>query len=88
MRLGDLEGAILNGTRQVDLPGRVAEVVAQFADDRRLGEGDERDSARGLVAVDGFDEPDAGALTQIIERLASSLVAAGEVVRDRGGNRR
>jgi hypothetical protein len=81
VRVGDLQGAILDGARQMDLPGRVAEVVAQLTDDRRLGEDNERDAALGLVAVDGFDEPDAGGLTQIIERLAPARVAAGKTMR-------
>jgi hypothetical protein len=56
-------------------PPGVAEVPLELAEDGRHGVGRERDAAVGLVAVDRLDEPEAGNLQEVVERLAAALVA-------------
>ena len=80
---GELAGAFLDRTRYMHAPSGVAEVTLDLAEDRRSGEGDERLASLRLVSVDCVDEPDAGCLVDILDRLASSLVAACEPARVR-----
>ena len=69
----------LDRTRHMHGPTSVTEVTADLAEDGRLGEGEERAASRGLVSVNCLDKPDAGGLIEILDRLASSSKAAGEV---------
>ncbi len=73
--LVDLQRAFLQLTRRTDRPAAVAEVAAQFADDRGDGEARERDAAGRIKAIDGLQEPEAGDLQQIVERLLGLAIA-------------
>jgi hypothetical protein len=53
-------------------------VALDLADDVRRGVGGERDLARELEAVDRLDQPDRANLLDVLERLATAGVAAGE----------
>ena len=72
------EAELLQVARRAHVPGGVAEVAAQLAEDRRDGVGGEREAAVGVPAVDGLDEADGGDLDQVVERLGRAAVAQRE----------
>ena len=82
-RLLERQAELLQVARRAHVPGRVAEVAAQLAEDRRHGVGREREPALGVPAVDGLDEADGRDLDQVVERLARAPVAQ----RERAGER-
>src|SRR5829696_1965731 len=70
---------VLQAARHVHGPGGVAEVAAQFAHDRRHGEGREDDAVVGVEALDGLQHAEHGDLHQVVERLALVREALGAV---------
>ncbi len=72
------EAELLQVARRAHVPGRVAEVAAQLAEDRRDRVGREREPALRVPAVHRLDQADRGDLDEVIERLARSPVAQGE----------
>ena len=82
-RLFERQAELLQVARRAHVPGRVAEVAAQLAEDRRHRVGREREPALRVPAVDGLDEADGGDLDQVVERLARAPVAQ----RERAGER-
>ena len=82
-RLLERQAELLQVARRAHVPGRVAEVAPQLAEDRRHGVGREREPALRVPAVDGLDEADGGDLDQVVERLAGAPVAQ----RERAGER-
>ncbi len=78
LRLLDLQHPVLERARNVHVPGRVAHVALQFAEDRRHRVGDERRATARVVGVDGLDEREARDLLEILERLRGVAVARGK----------
>ena len=79
----ELEAAVLQPARDMQRPGLVAEVALELAEDGRHREAGELGAATGLEAVDRLDEPDAGDLDEVVERLLAVAVAAGELACER-----
>ena len=79
----DRADALLQAARDAQGPDAVAEVAAQLAEDRRPGEGRERDAALGVVALQRRDEPEAGDLEQVVAGLDSAAVAHREAAGER-----
>jgi hypothetical protein len=63
---GDGQPQFLEPAGDSDVPGAVAEVSLEFADDGRDGVAGEVDAAGGVEFVDGFDEADGGGLEQVV----------------------
>ena len=82
-RLLERQAELLQVARRAHVPGGVAEVAPQLAEDRRHRVGREREPALGVPAVDGLDEADGRDLDQVVERLAGAPVAQ----RQRAGER-
>ena len=74
----DRADALLEAARHPQRPDAVAEVAAQLAEDRRPGEGRERDAALGVEALERRDEAEAGDLDQVLARLDPAAVAHRE----------
>ena len=79
----DRADALLQAAGDAQGPDAVAEVAAQLAEDRRPGEGRERDPAVGVVALEGGHEPEAGDLEQVLAGLDSAAVAQREAAGER-----
>jgi hypothetical protein len=58
-------------------------VALELAEDRRDGEGRERRLTRRIEAVDRLQEPERGDLDEIVEVLATALIATGELAGER-----
>jgi len=61
----------------------VAVVALQLAGDRRDGERRELAAALGVEAVDRAEQPDAGDLDEVVERLGAAVVAPGQAAGER-----
>jgi hypothetical protein len=61
----------------------VAVVALQLAGDRGDGERRELAPALGVEAVDRAEQPDAGDLDEVVERLGAAVVAPGEAAGER-----
>src|SRR6266540_2294455 len=57
---------LLHGPRHAHLPGRVAQVALELADDGGDGEGRERHTTIRIIAVDRGDQPDPRRLPQVV----------------------
>ena len=75
--------AFLQVARDAHGPALVAEVALELAQDRRDGEGGERDGAARVEPIDRLDQPERGNLHEVLERLPGTGVAAGELPRER-----
>src|SRR5690606_32093758 len=74
-RVLDRDRQLLEAAREMDVPDVVAEVAPQLAEDRRHRVGGERLPAGRIEAVDRLHQADARDLDQVLERLATALVA-------------
>jgi hypothetical protein len=79
----DPETELLQIARDADGPRLVAEMALELPEDRRHGVARERDAARAVEAVDGVDEPEAGDLVEVVERLVRVRVARRELAGQR-----
>ena len=86
-RTVDLHRQLLEPARQADVPDVVAEVAPQLAEDGRHGERGKRLSPRWIEAVDGFHQPEAGDLDQVVQGLGMAPIPSASE-RARGMNRR
>ena len=76
-RLLDHQAQLLEVARRPHVPGGVAEVAADLAEDRRHRVAREREPAVGVPAVDGLDEAHRGDLHEVVERLRGARGSAG-----------
>ena len=60
----------------------IAEVLAELAEDRRHRERAEPRAHVGIEAVDRVQQPDAGDLLEVLDRLSGVPVAVGEGARE------
>jgi hypothetical protein len=74
LRRDDVE-ALKATPRRSDVPGGVAEVAPQLAQDGRHREARERSSATGVPPVRRLHESDRGDLDEILERLRAMAIA-------------
>src|SRR5262245_29649055 len=58
-------------------------MALQLPEDRRHGEGREGGAAFGIEAVDRLDQPHAGDLDEVVERLGPAGIARRETSRER-----
>src|SRR6185312_11847075 len=79
LSLLDLDRALLGAARHMDRPAQIAEVALELSEDRRDRERGEGRAAREVIAVDRLDQAEARHLQEVIEGLASSAVAAGQL---------
>ena len=77
------QGQLLELARDADRPAMVSEVALDRAGDAWHGVGGEGGPTRGVKALDGSDEREAGHLLEVLERLGAALVAAGELPSER-----
>ena len=77
------ERALLQIARHMQSPALVAERALELAEDRRRRVARELGSAAGLEAVDRLDQPEAGDLHEVVERLVGVAVAEREVAGER-----
>ena len=82
-RLLDRQAQLLQVARRPHVPGGVAEVAADLAEDRRHRVAREREPAVGIPAVDRLDEADRGDLHEVVERLGRAAVAQREAAGER-----
>src|SRR5205085_4504987 len=81
--LVDVEFEFLQPAGYPDVPGAVAEVAFDFADDGGYRVGGEVVAVFGVEPVDGFDQSDGGDLDQVVDRLTPAVEALGQVLGQR-----
>ena len=79
----DAHRELLELARHADRPAAVAVVALERTGDGRHRVGAERHVARGIEALDGLDERQAGDLLEVLERLGAAPVAASQAARQR-----
>jgi len=79
----DLDRPLLSSPGHVHRPAQIPEISLELAKDRRHGERGERRPTAGVESVHRLDEAETGDLEQIIEGLASTVVASGQLARQR-----
>jgi hypothetical protein len=79
----ELERALLDPAGNVDRPAAVAEVALELTEHRRRGKTREGEAAVGIEALNRFEQADVGDLNEVVERLASRVVAAGDRAHER-----
>ena len=82
-RLFDGQAELLQVTRRANIPGGVAEVAPQLAEDRGDRVAREGEPAIRIPAVDGLHEADRCDLDEVVERLGRAAVAQREAARER-----
>jgi hypothetical protein len=70
-RVAEVDVEVLHAPRNLQCPGRVTEVSAQLAHDRRDRVARERHADRGIESLDRLQEPELADLDEIVERLAA-----------------
>ena len=83
LRADQREDALLVAAHDLHRPAVVAVVALELAGDRRHGEGRELAAAFGVEAVDRAEQPDAGDLHEVVQRLGAAVVAPGEAAGER-----
>ncbi len=82
-RVLDVADSLLEPARDAKRPDAVAEVAAEFAEDRGPGERRERDAARGVEPLQRAHQADAGYLHQVVGGLGAAGVAHREATGER-----
>ena len=73
----------LQPARRAERPRVIAEVLPKLTEDRRHREAAEPRAHVGIEAVDRVQEPDAGDLLEVLDRLSGVPVAMGEAAGER-----
>jgi hypothetical protein len=73
-----VEEPVLDPSRHSDLPAVVPEMPLQLSQDRRGGEGRERDAPGRIEALERFEEPHQRHLHEVFERLSPAAEPPGQ----------